>query len=75
MKFTVSSFLSVLSLSSVALAVSQKRTPGQVVYSCTQPNTAALTFDDGPYIYAKEISDQLVAAGAKGTFFVSMCLV
>ena len=24
---------------------------GQVITSCTVPNTAALTFDDGPYIY------------------------
>ena len=23
----------------------------QVITSCTVPNTAALTFDDGPYIY------------------------
>jgi peptidoglycan/xylan/chitin deacetylase (PgdA/CDA1 family) len=29
----------------------------------------ALTFDDGPYIHLKTISDRLTAAGAKGTFF------
>jgi hypothetical protein len=25
----------------------------QVIYSCTVPNTIALTFDDGPYIYLR----------------------
>jgi len=72
MKFTISSFLSVLSLSSLAFAApSEKRSPGQVIYSCTKPNTAALTFDDGPFLYMYDISKALVAAGAKGTFFVS----
>jgi len=41
----------------------------QVVTSCSVPNTAALTFDDGPYQYIHEITDTLDAAGAKGTFF------
>ncbi|KAF8601435.1 chitin deacetylase [Ceratobasidium sp. AG-I] len=42
-----------------------------VVKSCTVPNTAAITFDDGPYTWTKSISDTLNAAGAKGTFFVN----
>ncbi|KZP17885.1 carbohydrate esterase family 4 protein [Athelia psychrophila] len=41
----------------------------QVITSCTVPGTAALTFDDGPYEYINYISNQLTAAGAKGTFF------
>lgn len=70
MQFT-SSLLSVLSLAALAFAAPQKRAAAQVVYSCTEPNTAALTFDDGPYYYMYDISKQLVAAGAKGTFFVN----
>ncbi|KAF9263961.1 carbohydrate esterase family 4 protein [Marasmius fiardii PR-910] len=46
-----------------------KRQTAQVFTHCTQPNTVALTFDDGPYIYARDISDTLTANGAKGTFF------
>lgn len=42
---------------------------GQVITKCTVPNTAALTFDDGPWVYAYDVSKALVAAGAKGTFF------
>lgn len=46
-----------------------KRTPGQVVTQCTVPNTVALTFDDGPWVYLYDISKALIAADAKGTFF------
>ncbi|KAG8925729.1 Carbohydrate esterase 4 protein [Tulasnella sp. 418] len=42
-----------------------------VYTSCVKPKTVALTFDDGPYIYTKEISDTLLKNGAKGTFFVN----
>ncbi|KAJ6577580.1 carbohydrate esterase family 4 protein [Mycena capillaripes] len=46
--------------------------PKAVVYSgCTIPNTVALTFDDGPYIYGDIISQTLTSKGAKGTFFVN----
>jgi len=34
-------------------------------------NDIALTFDDGPYIYLRSISDQFTAAGAKATFFMN----
>ncbi|GLB40769.1 putative carbohydrate esterase family 4 protein [Lyophyllum shimeji] len=43
----------------------------QVVTKCTVPGTAALTFDDGPSVYLQELSDTLVAAGVKATFFVN----
>lgn len=41
----------------------------RVVTSCTQPNTVALTFDDGPYIYLNDISNTLTANNVTGTFF------
>lgn len=47
----------------------ESRAAAQVITKCTVPNTAALTFDDGPYWYIYDISKALVAAGAKGTFF------
>jgi len=70
-------FSAVAALVSSALLVhaspadfTKRDTPlAQVITSCTNPNDVALTFDDGPYIYLKEVSDTLVAAGAKGTFF------
>ncbi|CAA7269500.1 unnamed protein product [Cyclocybe aegerita] len=46
-----------------------RRAPAQVITKCTVPNTAALTFDDGPYVYLYDVSKALIAAGAKGTFF------
>ncbi|PBK82538.1 glycoside hydrolase/deacetylase, partial [Armillaria gallica] len=56
---------------------------GSVITSCTVPNTTALIFDDGPYIYLyvmflthgvvfrQNIVDMLDAKGVKGIFFVS----
>jgi len=41
----------------------------KVVTSCTVPKTAALTFDDGPWVYLYDVSKALVAANATGTFF------
>ncbi|TFK27885.1 chitin deacetylase [Coprinopsis marcescibilis] len=43
----------------------------QVFSHCTVPNTVALTFDDGPYLYTRRVAEILNAAGAKGTFFVN----
>ena len=39
-------------------------------YSCTQPNTVALTFDDGPSDYTSHILDLLDDNEAKATFFI-----
>jgi len=50
-------------------SIIQKRQLPKVISSCTTPNTVALTFDDGPYLYNKKIVDTLDAAGAIGTFF------
>lgn len=42
---------------------------GTVITSCTQANTFALTFDDGPYIYTSEVLDQLEAADFRVSHF------
>ncbi|KAJ7760616.1 carbohydrate esterase family 4 protein [Mycena maculata] len=39
--------------------------------SCTVNGTMALTFDDGPYLWQKNMSDLLTQYNAKGTFFVN----
>ncbi|KAG2018459.1 chitin deacetylase [Coprinopsis cinerea AmutBmut pab1-1] len=49
--------------------LSRRQSAGEVVTQCTEPNTVALTFDDGPFIYLNEIVDTLTEAGANGTFF------
>ncbi|KAK0223523.1 carbohydrate esterase family 4 protein [Armillaria fumosa] len=58
-----------LTLTAFATAAPQKRQLAQVISSCTQPNTVALTFDDGPWEYAQVVSDALTSKGVKGTFF------
>ncbi|KXN80799.1 Chitin deacetylase [Leucoagaricus sp. SymC.cos] len=45
------------------------KSPGQVITACTVPGTAAVTFDDGPYLYTEEIIRILKENGAVGTFF------
>ncbi|KAF9004864.1 carbohydrate esterase family 4 protein [Hymenopellis radicata] len=52
-------------------AVPMRRQAGQAFTSCSVPNTAAITFDDGPFTWTREIVDMLDAKGAKGTFFVN----
>ncbi|KAF7344060.1 hypothetical protein MVEN_01695500 [Mycena venus] len=51
-------------------ALEYRATP-QLYSSCINSNDIALTFDDGPYIYLRNISDQFTAAGAKATFFMN----
>jgi len=69
-------FLSFVPFLSAALLVhaipanlTERQSLARVITRCTAPNTAALTFDDGPYLYTNDISNTLNAAGAKGTFF------
>ncbi|KAF9036841.1 chitin deacetylase [Panaeolus papilionaceus] len=57
-----------LSISSASPTL-EPRQRATVYTRCTVANTAALTFDDGPYIYLNDIVNLLDAAGAKGTFF------
>ncbi|KAF9546888.1 carbohydrate esterase family 4 protein [Agrocybe pediades] len=52
----------------------ERRARAQVYTRCSVPNTVALTFDDGPYIYLKDIVNALDNAGAKGTFFFNDCI-
>ncbi|RPB11863.1 glycoside hydrolase/deacetylase [Morchella conica CCBAS932] len=44
---------------------------GSFIYSCNTPNTVALTFDDGPFIYTSRLLDILSSNGVKATFFVN----
>ncbi|KAJ7268979.1 hypothetical protein C8J57DRAFT_329217, partial [Mycena rebaudengoi] len=49
----------------------EHRATPQVYDACINANDIALTFDDGPYIYLRSISDHFTAAGAKATFFMN----
>ncbi|KAF8637079.1 hypothetical protein AX17_003079 [Amanita inopinata Kibby_2008] len=49
--------------------VEKRQALANVIYHCTVPNTVALTFDDGPWVYLYDVSKALVAANATGTFF------
>ncbi|KAJ7240616.1 hypothetical protein B0H12DRAFT_1189527 [Mycena haematopus] len=67
-----------LILSALVAASAARSHPGlnhraapQVVYGCVNPNQIALTFDDGPYIYLRQISDAFTAANASATFFMN----
>ncbi|KXN86829.1 Chitin deacetylase [Leucoagaricus sp. SymC.cos] len=68
-KFFVTVALAALGLAAPAPEPVEKRQLARVITHCTVPNTAALTFDDGPYIYGKDIADILSNNGVKGTFF------
>jgi len=62
--------LAALSSWSNAVAIPEKRQAlARVVTSCVKSNMAALTFDDGPWVYLYDVSKALVAANATGTFF------
>ncbi|KAM5474980.1 putative chitin deacetylase [Microsporum audouinii] len=41
------------------------------IYDCTVPNTIALTYDDGPHIYTRDLLDILDSFNAKATFFIT----
>lgn len=42
---------------------------GVVLNHCTVPNTIAIAFDDGPYIYTEQVLDILANASIHATFF------
>ncbi|KEZ46940.1 hypothetical protein SAPIO_CDS0289 [Scedosporium apiospermum] len=44
---------------------------GSLIYSCTVPNTVALTFDDGPFDYTEHVLDLFDQYDAKATFFLN----
>ncbi|KDQ57934.1 carbohydrate esterase family 4 protein [Jaapia argillacea MUCL 33604] len=54
-----------------AIELLEKRALATVYTKCKNSNQVALTFDDGPYIYEKQLSDLLTQNGAKGTFFIN----
>ncbi|ORX42223.1 glycoside hydrolase/deacetylase [Piromyces finnis] len=58
-KFAALGLCSILSVSST------------LIRSCTEPNTVALTFDDGPFQYTTELLDYLKEAGIHATFFIN----
>jgi len=41
------------------------------IRSCTEPNTIALTFDDGPYQYTENLLEQLKTKDIHATFFIN----
>ncbi|EEP79804.1 hypothetical protein UREG_04650 [Uncinocarpus reesii 1704] len=41
------------------------------IYQCVNPNTVALTYDDGPNVYTNDLLDILDSYDAKATFFVT----
>lgn len=43
---------------------------GELITTCNEPGTIALTFDDGPWEYTEELLDILSDYGAQATFFV-----
>ncbi|KAF4119726.1 chitin deacetylase [Geosmithia morbida] len=44
---------------------------GTIITTCTVPNTVALTFDDGPYIYTSDMLDLLDRYDTRVTFFIT----
>ena len=45
--------------------------PITVIRDCITPNTVAITFDDGPYMYTTRIAQQFAQAGGNVTFFMN----
>lgn len=44
---------------------------GVVINHCTVPNTIAIAFDDGPYIYTEQVLDIFANASIHATFFLN----
>ena len=44
---------------------------GQIITKCTQKDTVALTFDDGPYKFTDHVLDILKKNAVSATFFVN----
>ncbi|TWU73193.1 hypothetical protein ED733_004265 [Metarhizium rileyi] len=44
---------------------------GPMITSCKKPGMVALTFDDGPYIYTKQMLNLLDELNVKATFFIT----
>ncbi|KAH7339072.1 carbohydrate esterase family 4 protein [Rhizoctonia solani] len=67
----------IATLASALLGVAQassdlgSRANPSVITKCIEPNTVAITFDDGPYNWTEDLVGLLDSYGAKGTFFVN----
>jgi len=61
--------LFLVALVSSSPVLQKRQTLARVITKCTKPNTVALTFDDGPWVYLYDISKALIAYNATGTFF------
>lgn len=53
------------------LVLTAKLSRSQIITSCKRSGSFALTFDDGPYLYEKGISNFLSSRVGRGTFFVN----
>ncbi|KAH7106816.1 carbohydrate esterase family 4 protein [Auriculariales sp. MPI-PUGE-AT-0066] len=54
-----------------AHAIPGKRELATVYTKCTNPNTVAITFDDGPFMYEEELMGVLANYSAVATFFLN----
>lgn len=68
MIFTIFLTISLITLAS-AFPHQRRQEKARIISHCTVPNTVALSFDDGPFLYLRDIVNTLKAAGATGTFF------
>ncbi|KAG0369617.1 hypothetical protein BC939DRAFT_457368 [Gamsiella multidivaricata] len=59
------------SISALTSTESTKSVGGDIITSCTVPNSFAITFDDGPSIWTHELLDYLAIKRVKVTFFVN----
>ncbi|KAF9444693.1 carbohydrate esterase family 4 protein [Macrolepiota fuliginosa MF-IS2] len=66
--------LFLVALTSSSPVVEKRQTLARVITKCTKPNTVALTFDDGPWVYLYDVSKALIAYNATGTFFFNGCI-
>ena len=70
LRYVITALAAVAAASPVA-NIQPRQTPGQVYFGCSVPNTVALTFDDGPFMYTDGVLDALAGAGMKATFFLN----
>ncbi|KAF5349103.1 hypothetical protein D9756_009515 [Leucocoprinus leucothites] len=69
-KLAITVTLAVLGLAAPTTeSVERRQGLARVINNCSVRGSVALTFDDGPYQYEKDIVNVLDKNGAKGTFF------
>jgi len=60
-----------LTFASLSLASAIAAVNAAEIFSCTEPNTIALTFDDGPFQYTEKLLKQLKTKNIHATFFIN----